>query len=842
LRKMQEYADYVLPIMEVEMLTALNNHEMKYFGRQLLITDPANAKLQYKSHTVRRARYTTYAPMKQTILHRVNAARRGMEYLKNEMEVLSNTEDKEKFLMRHFVIDNLDGFRRNLAARYMLGEGRYQSPHWRSFYQARKYVSAVCLVLMWAFLIYYILVFNLSIGSRATTLWTALTMASIALDALLFQPLRIWFKWIVVNSWVAKDVRTILESLGKRYTGIIQRKAGIMRDANNLVQHFNPACRTARQFPHLPISRFLLSINDYDVPHYTNTAMPMKLKRGWAWWWALALLIVTTFLTVTTAVVAPLGDLAGDLVIVSATEVVMIVIYFISEGSPIIGILIAFGIVSLPFAREWYLGIQARRKRRRLEKKMQDDDFLKYHLGGGERQKAGVTKDEYLRDEYLGGGQIDNTAQFKSKFKPVKGEIKDKYKPDSNSVVPAGDDVVLFNQGLEGPLGVGSQVMSQDGGAGAAGLGPNTSFGGLQMTSDYGSGVAPATWEYQQAQQPLSAAVKKYGGGGAFGSSRPLQPLPPIGDRPPNQEQVAAQIAQLEKNITLNLENIIRESIDKSSLHAKRKAARRKQVRASGRNGGRVAPVNTDGDAGDREDDDYASVKIRTPRSRRPGSSRKKKGASPVEEGPGLSARGKNKDPRSPQSSKKANLNLLDANNEDVDYLKGFQSSASEDDASRGITTISKRMRGPNQGIGGADKYQGGEDPSGKIMKGVYDQIDRDEEVGDEPSVKRAQGGGESLDGDGDDDDSSGSDIKGYVSPEQRHSNKMLGRREKQKPHAGLLEEGGHPAHRVPPGGRLKPIEMDTAKPKFGENPDLIEIKKKVKPTTVVDVQFPSWH
>ena len=77
-------------------------------------------------------------------------------------------------------------------------------------------------------------------------------------------------------------------------------------------------------------------------------------------------------------------------------------------------------------------------------------------------QRAGFTKDEYLRDEYLGDGQIDNTAQFKSKFKPIKGEIKDKYKPSDKSVVPAGDDVVLFDQGPAGPIGIGSQVMSED--------------------------------------------------------------------------------------------------------------------------------------------------------------------------------------------------------------------------------------------------------------------------------------------------------------------------------------------------------------------------------------------
>ena len=136
-----------------------------------------------------------------------------------------------------------------------------------------------------------------------------------------------------------------------------------MRDANSLVQHFNPACRTMRRFPHLPISRFLLSINDYDVPHFTNTAMPMKLQA----WLGLVvglrlILFVTSFLSVTTAIIAPLGDLAGDLVIVSVTEIIMIVIYYISEGSLVMGLVITLLVLSLPFVGSEYMGIQERRK------------------------------------------------------------------------------------------------------------------------------------------------------------------------------------------------------------------------------------------------------------------------------------------------------------------------------------------------------------------------------------------------------------------------------------------------------------------------------------------------
>jgi len=49
----------------------------------------------------------------------------------------------------------------------------------------------------------------------------------------------------------------------------MMRTTGLMRDADALVQHFNPACRVARMYPQLPISRLLMSINDFDIPERT---------------------------------------------------------------------------------------------------------------------------------------------------------------------------------------------------------------------------------------------------------------------------------------------------------------------------------------------------------------------------------------------------------------------------------------------------------------------------------------------------------------------------------------------------------------------------------------------
>ena len=50
----------------------------------------------------------------------------------------------------------------------------------------------------------------------------------------------------------------------------MNRQKGVIRDSNSLIQHFNPACRVARAFPSLPISRFLMILNDYDVPYFNQ--------------------------------------------------------------------------------------------------------------------------------------------------------------------------------------------------------------------------------------------------------------------------------------------------------------------------------------------------------------------------------------------------------------------------------------------------------------------------------------------------------------------------------------------------------------------------------------------
>jgi hypothetical protein len=46
---------------------------------------------------------------------------------------------------------------------------------------------------------------------------------------------------------------------------LYRRTSGLMRTADDFIQHFNPACRVARALPHWPVSRLLLSLSDHDV-------------------------------------------------------------------------------------------------------------------------------------------------------------------------------------------------------------------------------------------------------------------------------------------------------------------------------------------------------------------------------------------------------------------------------------------------------------------------------------------------------------------------------------------------------------------------------------------------
>lgn len=100
-------------------------------------------------------------------------------------------------------------------------------------------------------------VLGLSLGHRSTTaiIWGA--VISIILDNIIFQPIFIWFRIVFLFSFSRLHLATVIYTLRHRAKFLLARNASFMKITRSLIQRVNPACRAARTFPELPISRLV---------------------------------------------------------------------------------------------------------------------------------------------------------------------------------------------------------------------------------------------------------------------------------------------------------------------------------------------------------------------------------------------------------------------------------------------------------------------------------------------------------------------------------------------------------------------------------------------------------
>jgi hypothetical protein len=153
-------------------------------------------------------------------------------------------------------------FQRSIVSKYFLRQYNLKRTSWVKLQEKASFflLPAYTLCMIW-----FVYVFNLSIGSRATNLWLTVTFLGLSQDVVLLQPAKIWINFVVISSSVSKHVRKLCERLSLRSRLMMMRTSGMMRYADCPTQHFNPACRAARRFPHLPIARLLMTMNDTDL-------------------------------------------------------------------------------------------------------------------------------------------------------------------------------------------------------------------------------------------------------------------------------------------------------------------------------------------------------------------------------------------------------------------------------------------------------------------------------------------------------------------------------------------------------------------------------------------------
>jgi len=216
------------------------------------------------SGTLQRLRHRMELDSKGQMQRRMGQVRRQAELVRGELERIENAPEKDAFLLRQFIVDCFPPHLHRPVRELLLGHHR---PHYVTPAQHVKYYASLLLLcFLLIMLVLGTVVLQLPLGSRAIDYWVLVFFLALLQDALILQPLSVLRSAVLMHAQLRVEVMQICHLLKTRFRFISRRKLGIMSGAHAFVQHFNPACRAARSFPHLSIARFLIALNDHDVP------------------------------------------------------------------------------------------------------------------------------------------------------------------------------------------------------------------------------------------------------------------------------------------------------------------------------------------------------------------------------------------------------------------------------------------------------------------------------------------------------------------------------------------------------------------------------------------------
>jgi hypothetical protein len=135
-----------------------------------------------------------------------------------------------------------------------------------------------------------------------------------------------------------------------------------MTEFDALIQHFNPACRAARKYPELAVSRLLISLNDYDLP-----AHALKQRKSFLEYFGGNILLPIAFLIQLTLILLPESVQEGlfETVVVGAVNFT-IVAFTVVES---INFAIMIALVVIIVCGISYREMQLERRRRRRHSK-----------------------------------------------------------------------------------------------------------------------------------------------------------------------------------------------------------------------------------------------------------------------------------------------------------------------------------------------------------------------------------------------------------------------------------------------------------------------------------------
>jgi hypothetical protein len=123
-------------------------------------------------------------------------------------------------------------------------------------------------------MLFFVYFYGSTIGERSLSLLTAFTILLFVEEFLLLEPLIIWLKFNYFNSpQLVTYLTHSFNYLMSKSKMVLTRKRNFLNSCHDFIQHFNLGCRLARYYSFLSVSKWLILLNDYDIPMVaTSTA------------------------------------------------------------------------------------------------------------------------------------------------------------------------------------------------------------------------------------------------------------------------------------------------------------------------------------------------------------------------------------------------------------------------------------------------------------------------------------------------------------------------------------------------------------------------------------------
>eukprot|EP01038_Epipyxis_sp_PR26KG_P004991 gene4991-6977_t len=174
-----------------------------------------------------------------------------------------NNQEKESILMLDFIIELLPTYLHRFTRELFYRHRHYntnKTPHIIIIICAILYIISHV-----AGMTFYIFKYGLILGKRSMPIWWIVLLLSFGIDMLIIQSFKLYFKYVILfHNIILPLLQSNLNWVKRRARLILTRSSGLLL-RHTLLQHYNPACRVARQLLHSPISHLLISMIDEDI-------------------------------------------------------------------------------------------------------------------------------------------------------------------------------------------------------------------------------------------------------------------------------------------------------------------------------------------------------------------------------------------------------------------------------------------------------------------------------------------------------------------------------------------------------------------------------------------------